>query len=287
MMGVTVLVSHHYLNVFFNNYVVNSSMNVDVFFMQSETVGDAEQADTAVQLATQAGSHAALRHQVQQQAAAIAALQAQLLVLQQAAPVPARDMSQSPAHATSALSDSSLEDGDTMQAGKGASPANQAATPMGSFESARSSMQQAAGTCTDGAHAGAASQSVGGDCCDSVGAGDQQMMLTHNQQLVPSSDQHMVQRDGQQMVPNYGQQVAASQMDSEPDDETGGNTQVEAGPKVPTDTEQVTSRQAAAKQETPKAKKPCKSTGGKQSGGPRRTHWFTNIQWCNAPHRFL
>lgn len=259
-----------------------------MYSLQGETVGEAEQAETAVQLASQGGAYAALQHQVQQQAAAIAALQTQLLVLQQAAPLPARDTLQGPAHATSALSDSSPEDGDTIQAGNAACPAGQTATPMESCEPTRSSMQQAAGTCTDSAHAGAVSQSVEGACCHSMGAIDLQMMLQDNQQVAPSSNQQMVQRDSQQMMTIYDQQVAASQVDSEPDVKTGGSGQVEAGRlEVPKDTEQVTRRQAAPKQRTQEAKSSCKSTGGKQSGGAQQIRWFTNIKWCNAPHRFL
>ena len=236
--------------------------------MQDEAVEAPEQADTVVQLASQAGAHAALQHQVQQQAAAIATLQTQLAsLLQQANPTAARDTLQGPAQATSVLPDSSAVQCDISQDGNVAPIISQAVVPTEPAALTRPGMQQAAGCCTDSSLASSASQSLKADGSDNMGAADQQMM--------PSNAQHL--------MPNNDQQMMASNTGSEAKDHNGNKGRVDAG-RLDVPNEAVSGQ--VASEQAPKARKCSKSNGRKQGGVGPRLPWLT-VKWCNAPHRFL
>ena len=220
--------------------------------MQNEAVWAPEQADTAVQLASQAGAHTALQHQVQQQAAAIAAMQTQLAsILQQPPPAAPRDALQGLAQATP---DSSHVERDISQHGNAAPATSQAVMPMEPAASTRPGAQQAAGPRTYSAQTSSAIQSVEADCSDQM----------------ETTDQHML----------------PSTAGSAPEDKHCDRCQVDADRlDVPLDTEDAISQQIAPKQ-AQKAKTTSKSYGEKQGGVGRRTPWLT-VKWCNAPYRFL
>ena len=232
--------------------------------MQNEAVGCPEQADTAGQLASQAGgAHAALQHQVQQQATAIAALQTQLAsLLERASPAAARDTLQGPAQAASVLPDSSAVHCDTSQDGNAAPATSRGVASTEPAGLTSPGMQQAFGCGTDSALVSSASHSIKADCSDNTGAADQHLMLSNDQQLMPS---------------NAG---------SEPRDHNGNRDRVDAGRlDVPNDTEEAVSRPIASKQ-AQNAKKCLTSNGRKQGGVGPWPPWLT-VKWCNAPHRFL
>lgn len=217
-----------------------------------------EQVDTAIQLASQAGAHAALQQQVHQQAAAIAALQTQLASLSQQSGTPARDTLQGPAHITSGI-DSTAAESDHKHAST--APQRQVATPMETTGSASPSQpQQAAETGDDSALGSAASRSA-------------------------EAGRHIGRDAGEQ-------QVMASNAGSEPGDEIGGGGQKDADTRlgvsagcVVVDTEEVAGQQVAHKQ-AKKANRSSCSAGCKQGGVALRTPWFT-VRWFDAPHRFL
>ena len=227
-------------------------------------MGVPEQADTAVQLSFQAGGgHAALQHQVQQQAVAIAALQTQLAsLLQQAPPATPRDRLQGLAQANTAVPDSSHVHRDISQDSNAAPTSSQAVVPVEPADCLRPGVQQAAGSCTDSAFTSSASQRTEADPSDGMGTIDQQMMSSNDQQMMLSN------------------------ADSVPQDQDGDRSQADAlRLDVPTDTEGADSRQIVPKQ-AQKDKKPSDSYGQKQDGVGMRPPWLT-VKWCNAPHRFL
>ena len=232
--------------------------------MQETAVSGPEQADTAIQRASQAGgAQTALQHQVQQQAAAIDALQTQLAsLLQQAPPAAPRDTLQGPAQAPNAVPDSSHVHQDISQDGDAAPPTFQAVVPMEPAASTRPSVQQAAGSCTNAAITSSASQSVEANCSDGMGTSDQQMMSSNDQQMMPSS------------------------AGSVPKKQNGERGQVDAGRlSVPVDSEE-TARQQIAPKQAQQTKKPSNSCARQQEGEGMLPSWLT-VKWCNAPHRFL
>ena len=219
-----------------------------------------EQVDTAIQLASQAGAHAALQQQVQQQAAAIATLQTQLASLSQQNGTPARDTLQGPAHTTSALTDGTPAESDHRQAST--APQRQVATPIETTESGSPSQQQQAVERGEDSALGSAA-SRGNEAGRHIG------------------------RDAGE------QQVVASNAGSEPGDEIGGGGQEDADATrlgvsagcVLVEAELVAGQQVAHKQ-AKKANQSSCSAGCKQGGVALRTPWFT-VRWFDAPHRFL
>ena len=229
---------------------------------QDEAAGGCGQADTGVQLAPQAGAHAALQQQVQQQAAAIAALQTQLASLLQQSPSAASgDTLQGQAQAAGTAPSSSHVDRDISQDGDAAPTTSQAVIPTEPADSTGPSMQQAAEVYTDRALSDA-SWGVEAGGSGTLSSTDQQMMSSNDQQTMPSAAGSVPQNQSD----NRGQ-VDASRQD------------------VPINTEEAVIRQIAPKQ-AQKAEKPSTSPGGRQGRAGMRRPWFT-VKWCNAPHRFL